>query len=297
MSLNNLIPFGLHTVSGRLLDISEVVRGKACECVCPVCKQRLVARFCVDRADHFAHDKVSGNQGINEVECTLSFYVAMRLMIKQCLMDMPVLHDFTIPPLEFNLGKTDCSGRLHEYKHTVTEPKKVNLRKVEVETKLGDFDIDVVTTLGDYLVALHFYYPGRDRFSGEVCANVCLIEIDLTELDSIYRNFGKDEEINLTFKERVLRFIFDSIIAKSWYSHPLKEESYQIAVDHLRELVAKEDESLKLIFKSRQERYGKHIGAGDYYCPRCDIAWFREHKGISCDRCFLPGKPLTFRDH
>lgn len=297
MLLNNLIPFGLHMFSGRLLDISEVERGKACECVCPACKQRLVARFCADRANHFAHDKDSGGQGVSEIECSLSFYVAMRLMIKQCLREMPVLHNFSIPPLEFYLGKKDRSGKLHEYKHNVTEPKQVNLRNIDVETKLGKYDIDVTSTLGDYVVALHFYYPGRERFSGKVNSNVCLIEIDLTELDSIYRDFGSNEEIDFSFKERVLRFVFDSIMAKHWYSHPLKEESYQIAAQRLREIVAKEDETLKLIFKSKEERYGKHRGAGDYYCPRCDVAWFREHKGTSCEQCYLPGKLLPFNPH
>lgn len=292
---SNLIPFGLHISSGRLLDISEVERGKACECVCPACKQRLVARFCVDRSDHFAHDKDSSDQGVNEIECSLSFYVAMRLMIKQCLREMPDLLDFTIPPLEFNLGMKDRSGRLHEYKHTVTEPKQVNLRNVVVETKLDTYDIDVASTLGDYVIALHFYYPGRERFSGEVDSKVCLIEIDLTELDSIYRDFGKDEEIDISFKERVIKFVFGSIMAKSWFSHPLKEESYQIAAEHLREVVSNENESLKRIFKSKEERYGKHKGSGDYYCPRCDVAWFSEHKGTSCDRCFLPGNPLPFK--
>ena len=130
----------------------------------------------------------------------------------------------------------------------------------------------MASTLGDYVIALHFYYPGRERFSGEVDSKVCLIEIDLTELDSIYRDFGKDEEIDISFKERVVRFVFGSIMAKSWFSHPLKEESYQIATEHLREVVAKENESLKRIFKSKEERYGKHKGAGDYYCPRCDLS-------------------------
>ncbi len=292
---SNLIPFGVHISSGRLLDISEVERGKACECVCPACKQRLVARFCVDRSDHFAHDKDSSDQGVNEIECSLSFYVAMRLMIKQCLREMPDLLDFTIPPLEFDLEMKDRSGRLHEYKHTVTEPKQVNLRNVLVETKLDTYDIDVASTLGDFVIAIHFYYPGRERFSGEVSSKVCLIEIDLTELDSIYRDFGKNEEIDISFKERVVQFVFGSIMAKSWFSHPLKEESYQIAAEHLREVVAKENESLKLIFKSKEELFGKHKGAGDYYCPRCDVAWFSEHKGTSCDRCFLPGNPLPFK--
>lgn len=37
-----LIPFGLK--DGKYYDVSEVERGRACGCICPSCKQVLVAK-------------------------------------------------------------------------------------------------------------------------------------------------------------------------------------------------------------------------------------------------------------
>jgi hypothetical protein len=48
------IPFGLRTTDGRVVDVSQVERGKACECICPNCKEKLVAKKAV-RTHHFAH--------------------------------------------------------------------------------------------------------------------------------------------------------------------------------------------------------------------------------------------------
>lgn len=47
------IPYGEH--QGKLLHISEVPQGLACECVCPACQEPLVARKGEKTKHHFAH--------------------------------------------------------------------------------------------------------------------------------------------------------------------------------------------------------------------------------------------------
>lgn len=47
------IPYGER--EGQLLHVSEVERGLQCDCVCPVCKERLVARKGHKTHHHFAH--------------------------------------------------------------------------------------------------------------------------------------------------------------------------------------------------------------------------------------------------
>ncbi|TIQ19889.1 MAG: hypothetical protein E5X61_27130, partial [Mesorhizobium sp.] len=42
---------------GTLAHISDVVRGLACQCICPACEGQLVARTKADfRVPHFAHN-------------------------------------------------------------------------------------------------------------------------------------------------------------------------------------------------------------------------------------------------
>lgn len=47
------LPFGLQ--GDRLLSVGEVERGLACDCVCPACRQPLVARKGNDKIHHFSH--------------------------------------------------------------------------------------------------------------------------------------------------------------------------------------------------------------------------------------------------
>lgn len=77
-----LIPFGLK--NDRYYDVSEVERGRSCGCICPSCKQNLVAK----KGDpekmvhHFAHDKKAKDELVDKVECKFSFCVAARLVLK-----------------------------------------------------------------------------------------------------------------------------------------------------------------------------------------------------------------------
>lgn len=48
-----LIPYGLR--DGKLVHISEVERGKECDCICPVCMQPLIARKGDRKQHHFGH--------------------------------------------------------------------------------------------------------------------------------------------------------------------------------------------------------------------------------------------------
>lgn len=50
-----LIPFGMKQPGHLLVDVSEVDRGKNCNCICPSCKTPLIARQGDIKEWHFAH--------------------------------------------------------------------------------------------------------------------------------------------------------------------------------------------------------------------------------------------------
>lgn len=54
-SLDLRIPFGLSLSQERLLDVTEVSRGAACDCICPCCKVPLIAKHGEAKRWHFAH--------------------------------------------------------------------------------------------------------------------------------------------------------------------------------------------------------------------------------------------------
>lgn len=56
------IPFGWHVPSQRMVAVTEVANGRACECICVACGVRLRARQGTIRVWHFAHDEVTDCQ-------------------------------------------------------------------------------------------------------------------------------------------------------------------------------------------------------------------------------------------
>ncbi|WP_028113343.1 competence protein CoiA family protein [Ferrimonas kyonanensis] len=78
----NLIPFGVCNTTGDLKDITEVTRGRACDCHCPSCSHPLVAKQGDIYIWHFAHSREDRDQ---EVACDLAFEASVRRMMVQLL--------------------------------------------------------------------------------------------------------------------------------------------------------------------------------------------------------------------
>lgn len=77
---NNLkhgIPFGWHPSSQRMVTVTEVAKGRACECICASCGARLQARQGAIRIWHFAHGE--------ETNCQHAPEAAIHRMAKQMI--------------------------------------------------------------------------------------------------------------------------------------------------------------------------------------------------------------------
>ena len=73
---NVQLAFG-ESEDGRILHISQVESGLACRCVCPGCKDRLVARKGLEKAPHFAHH--------GEVPCGHALESALHKLAKEVI--------------------------------------------------------------------------------------------------------------------------------------------------------------------------------------------------------------------
>ncbi|NOZ35668.1 MAG: hypothetical protein GXO80_10270 [Chlorobi bacterium] len=67
------LPFGLK--NGQLVEVKDVERGLECDCYCPACNSRLIARKGSERIEHFAHYK--------NPECEYAFETALHLAAKE----------------------------------------------------------------------------------------------------------------------------------------------------------------------------------------------------------------------
>ncbi|MFQ2132373.1 hypothetical protein ACK34S_07635 [Aeromonas hydrophila] len=85
------IPFAVRIDTGQMVSIDEVSRGLACNCTCPSCDGRLVARKADVNAHHFAHHTAS------KEACQYAFYTSIRLMLLSRLDDIKLI---TTPAFE-----------------------------------------------------------------------------------------------------------------------------------------------------------------------------------------------------
>ena len=73
----HVIPFGWHIPSQRMVTVTEVANGRACECICAACGVRLQARQGAIRVWYFAHDE--------ETNCQHAAEAAIHRMAKQMI--------------------------------------------------------------------------------------------------------------------------------------------------------------------------------------------------------------------
>lgn len=86
MGMDTRIPFAIKTDSGQVVAIDDVERGLRCECHCPSCHGRLVAKKGQIKEHHFAHHDAS------QQECLYAFETSVRLMLMEKLDDISVLN-------------------------------------------------------------------------------------------------------------------------------------------------------------------------------------------------------------
>ncbi|ENQ8062034.1 hypothetical protein ACEQ2R_004576 [Vibrio parahaemolyticus] len=210
-----LIPFGLK--DGKYYDVSEVERGRACGCICPSCKQVLVAKKGNPEkmAHHFAHDKKAQEDQDEKIECEYSFCVVARLVIKQSLRELTTF-EIQSPEWKVALSEEDNYGRTRTVIGYVTKANTLTFKEFEVEPSAPYNEVDVLCYVSGYPIGIYFSYQGRPAYSPNKIGNLSILEINLEPLKLLYDEF-KDQEYD-TFKDLALAYVFDDG-DRRWLSH------------------------------------------------------------------------------
>ncbi|HCE4574146.1 hypothetical protein P3719_23445 [Vibrio parahaemolyticus] len=210
-----LLPFGLK--DGKYYDVSEVERGRACGCICPSCKQVLVAKKGdpLKMAHHFAHDKKAQEEQDEKIECEYSFCVVARLVIKQSLRELTT---FEIQSPEWNiaLSEEDQYERTLTVTGNVTNASVLTFKEFEVEPTAPYNEVDVLCYVSGCPIGIYFSYQGRPTYSPTKIGKLSILEIDLEPLQHIYHEF-KDQEYD-SFKDLALAYVLEDG-GRRWLSH------------------------------------------------------------------------------
>jgi hypothetical protein len=79
-SVHHHLTYALDKNTNRIIGVDDVVNGLACECLCPECKQQLVAKNDGDKREHhFAH--------YNGLDCEGARMTALHLLAQQIIAD------------------------------------------------------------------------------------------------------------------------------------------------------------------------------------------------------------------
>ncbi len=116
------LPYGLR--DDKLLTIEDVESGLKCNCVCPTCKKRLIARKGEIKEHHFAHDKGD--------DCGQGVETAIHIISKEFIKDAKY---FTTPPIYYPNTKV-----------VIINESQVPIESVTLESKVGSIVPDIVIT-------------------------------------------------------------------------------------------------------------------------------------------------------
>lgn len=199
---------------GRIRSVDDVSRGLACDCLCPSCGEKVIARQGEIREWHFAHS--SG------VECDGAAESALHLAAKQILVDkrgMNLPEITEVATVNLPDGRTGTA-------QAVRQSAWLDFQSVELEMTYGEIIPDVVVRNGDELLFIEIavtHFVDQDKTLIIESMNIPTIEIDLSVLERDKWDWELLEEV-----------VIDSVIFKHWLhyadSHELKSKAKELAL-------------------------------------------------------------------
>jgi len=202
----NLIPFALSLETNTLVDVADVPSGKKCGCICPSCSIPLIAKKGDVLEWHFAHDSqfIEKDQ---ELSCDYSWAVAVKMMIKQLLLEGNTL---ALPEYIINFQSIDYPRGKRQIK--VTDSSIIHYENPELKLLECDVTVEVKgKKLGIILLTKHSF-SNEDTLFEQALLGVLAISIENVGYDD-----GGKAVNHLRNQLRVL--IESKTIAKHWLYH------------------------------------------------------------------------------
>lgn len=176
--------------NGMMTSISEVSSGLTCECTCPCCGRKLVARKGTLKAHHFAHHAGHPDESCNFAAETILHQFAKQVIEEERRIGIPAV------------AVEDEYGPL-----TVTTAKTVRLDEVVLERGFRSVVPDVSCRAGDRVLLVEFFVTHKcsDRKIAKLAEmDVAVMEVDLSKFR--YSALSELREIILTKAPRVMLF-------------------------------------------------------------------------------------------
>lgn len=230
-------------------ELTDLERGKACNCICPVCRKRLVAKLGPHNQWHFAHDGA---------ECNLvaAQQTALHMLAKEIIESSKKLR---FPGI--SIKKDDYCNDIEDFRVQAEIPSSIEYRKasvvncdsVSLEKKISSIVPDIMVTAKARkclieVAVTHFVDEEKEQKIKEI--GLPLFEIDLSNL---YNSEFSREELaeEVLFNPSNRTWIFNPLFeaAKMW-----AKEQYTKIIQSAEEKVKRQDEKESVREKKKQQR-------------------------------------------
>lgn len=204
--------------NGKLVHISEVDRGLACNCICPACKKSLIARKGGERIHHFAH--------YNHADCGKSNETTAHMLAKKILENNK----------KMRLPKVEIVFNSHRENMPIFDRTVINFDDVKLEHRIDDIIPDVVIYVKDRPLLIEITVTNKTKKK---------------KMDKIKRKGISCLEIDLSFIRKELSYEeLEEIIINMTYH---KKWLYNQKANYYKRLLLKLSERKPVIIKQARK--------------------------------------------
>lgn len=198
------VPFGQRP-DGRLVEVSQVERGLACDCRCPACGEQLLAKKGTVNVQHFSHRSGS--------DCATGAETALHLAAKQLIADKRWVQ---LPELPVQVTRSDPQCGLFAPRKAFGRGEAWRFDRVVLEQKVGDVWPDAVGYIDEVghaveILVTHAVDANKQAYLASL--RLPSIEIDLAAWVGKVFTFDALESVVIT-----------SVENKRWLFHPQQAE-------------------------------------------------------------------------
>ena len=292
MRLGNLLPFGQDIETGNFVDVGNVPNGDKCGCICPSCQTLLTARHGEKNEWHFAH-KVKKSHNSTKVPCDFSFYVSVRMMIRQISQEgldlkVPLL---TVPSQIYDENKKSILPDIMN----VVRTQDINLQEISIGEKFSGVVVDVLASVGGYPFVIFVSYKDRPvptELSDPKESKAGVIEFDAKALREAFQKTKNGQ-----YLEALKHFLMNGIEGKRWVYHPRFNEVKQKAF--IQSENAKKQKKIAIRNAGTPKDWGTSRSPTStkygfknsiYLCNNCGWKW--QSNVTVCPGCGIDASPL-----
>ncbi len=238
-------------LDNELKHISEVKNGLKCDCICPACEKKLVARNGGQkRIHHFAH--------YESAECKYGVQTSIHIAAKNILervkkIRVPAVTVFVNTEIE----KTRFEFISHGQFEKVSAERYIEFQEVILEKKLHKYIPDVVLiSKGKRLIVeiAVTHFVGRKKLDKIIKSKISAVEIDLSKIENDFK------------MEELEPLIIDNLENKTWLHNQYGlEQKERKRLELLAEIHKKNEKERLRIEKEEQKKREREIWYKKYY--------------------------------